>query len=257
MPREELNTTRRLAIATLLENEVGREITSWSVELGDADLALIRYTQYIDEDGTAPDADALDSAVVEMVRGWAPAVEAELITRAGAPRATRLAITYIGAFPDSYRSRTAPEEGAADILRLCALDDDFERDVRISKVDGNSDRQLRLKAYQKSGLIPLSEAVPVLENFGFRVLEELPTELAGRIGFIHDFYVEVGPEADLDSILARAPQFERAIANVLCGVAEDDEFNQLVLYAGLDTKPVVWLRAWFRYLRQTGSSFGL
>ena len=30
-----------------------------------------------------------------------------------------------------------------------------------------------------------------------------------------------------------------------------------MLFAGLDTKPVVWLRAWFRYLRQTGSSFGL
>ena len=79
LPREELSTTRRLAIARLLENEVGREITSWSVELGDADLALIRYTQYIDEDAPQPDAETLDAAVVEMVRGWAPAVEAELI----------------------------------------------------------------------------------------------------------------------------------------------------------------------------------
>ena len=53
-----------------------------------------------------------------MVRGWAPAVEAELIDAAGAPRATRLALTYIDAFSDGYRARTAPEEGAADILRL-------------------------------------------------------------------------------------------------------------------------------------------
>ena len=85
LPREELSTTRRLAIARLLENEVGREITSWSVELGDADLALIRYTQYIDEEAPPRDAAALDAAVVEMVRGWAPAVEAELIAEAGAP----------------------------------------------------------------------------------------------------------------------------------------------------------------------------
>src|SRR5689334_9273208 len=111
LPREELSTARRLAIAMLLENEVSREITSWSVELGDGDLALIRYTQYIDEDAPPPDADALDAAVVEMVRGWAPAVEAELIAVAGAARATRLALTYIGTFPDSYRSRAAPEEG--------------------------------------------------------------------------------------------------------------------------------------------------
>jgi glutamate dehydrogenase len=257
LPREELSTSRRLAIARLLENEVGREITSWSVELGDADLALIRYTQYIDEKAPPPDAELLDAAVVEMVRGWSPAVEAELIARAGAARATRLAITYVGAFPDSYRSRCAPEESAADILRLAALSGDRDRDVRISRIPSDGARQLRLKMYRSSGLIPLSEAVPVLENFGFRVLEELPTELSEGIGYIHDFHVEVGEEADLDSILGRAHEIERAIANVLCGLAEDDEFNQLVLYAKLDTQPVVWLRSWFRYLRQTGSSFGL
>jgi len=257
LPREELSTTRRLAIARLLENEVGREITSWSVELGDADLALIRYTQYIDEEAPPRDAAALDAAVVEMVRGWAPAVEAELIAEAGAARATRLALTYLGAFPDSYRSRSAPEESAADILRLCELSDDGGRDVRISRNAGDAARQLRLKMYRKGGLIPLSEAVPVLENFGFRVLEEIPTELSGGIGYIHDFHVELAPEGDVDSIVARTAEIERAIANVLSGAAEDDEFNQLVLYAGLDTQAVVWLRAWFRYLRQTGSSFGL
>jgi glutamate dehydrogenase len=257
LPREELTTARRTAIAMLLENEVGREITSWSVELGDGDLALIRYTQYIDEGGADPDEAELDAAVVEMVRGWAPAVEADLIEAAGAPRATRLALTYINAFPDGYRARTAPEEGAADILRLFNLADDSARDVRISRVDTDPPGQLRLKMYRKGGLIALSEAVPVLENFGFRVLEEMPTALSGGSGHIHDFRVELGGEADLEAILQRTSQVEAAIANVLCGASEDDEFNQLVLYAGLEMQAVVWLRAWFRYLRQTGSSFGL
>jgi glutamate dehydrogenase len=257
LPREELTTARRTAIAMLLENEVGREITSWSVELGDGDLALIRYTQYIDEKAPLPDSDALDAAVVEMVRGWSPAVEAELIEKAGAPRATRLALTYIDTFPDGYRARTAPEEGAADILRLCNLETDLDRDVRISRHDTDALRQLRLKMYRVGGLIPLSDAVPVLENFGFRVLDEMPTALAGGNGHIHDFRVEIGAEADIDAILQRIPAIERSIANVLRGASEDDEFNQLVLYAGLETRAVVWLRAWFRYLRQTGSSFGL
>jgi len=89
------------------------------------------------------------------------------------------------------------------------------------------------------------------------VLEEFPTALSSGNGYIHDFRVEVGPEADIDAILARRTEIESTIASVLCGSAEDDEFNQLVLYVGLDMQPVVWLRAWFRYLRQTGSSFGL
>jgi len=257
LPREELTTSRRTAIALLLQNEVGREITSWSVELGDGDLALIRYTQYIDEDAPDPDSESLDAAVVEMVRGWAPAVEAELIAAAGVPRATRLALTYLHTFPDGYRARTAPEEGSADILRLCDLTDDNARDVRITRLDTDPTRQLRLKMYRRGGLIALSEAVPVLENFGFRVLEEMPTSLLGGAGYIHDFRVEIGGEADLDRIFDRTGQIEGAIANVLRGLAEDDEFNQLVLYVGLEMQAVVWLRAWFRYLRQTGSSFGL
>jgi len=257
LPREELTTARRTAIAMLLESEVGREVTSWSVELGDGDLALIRYTQYIDEHAPQPDAASLDAAVVEMVRGWAPAVEGELIEAAGATRATRLALTYINSFPDGYRGRTTPTDGAADILRLCALASDADRDVRITRVEFDEPGQLRLKTYRRGGLIPLSEAVPVLENFGFRVLEEMPTALTGGQGYIHDFLVEVSDEAAMSALLNRTGAIERAIANVLCGYAENDEFNQLVLYAGLDTEAVVWLRAWFRYLRQTGSSFGL
>jgi glutamate dehydrogenase len=258
LPREELTTSRRTAIAMLLENEVGREVTSWSVELGDGDLALIRYTQYIDADAPLPDADALDSAVVEMVRGWAPAVEAELIAAAGSPRATRLAFTYLPAFSEGYRSRTAPEDAAADILRLSALRDDADRGIRISRSELDPPGQLRLKTYRRGGLIPLSEVVPVLENFGFRVLEEIPTSLGGgALGYIHDFRVEIAGEADFKALFERIAEIERAIAGVLCGSAENDEFNQLVLYAGLDTQPVVWLRAWFRYLRQTGVAFGL
>ena len=257
LPREELTTARRTAIAFLLEHEVGREITSWSVELGDGDLALIRYTQYIDEDAPSPDSAGLDAAVVEMVRGWSPAVEAELIAAAGAARATRLALTYINSFPDGYRARTAPEEGAADILRLSDLADEDDRDVRLTRVDIDAPGHFRLKTYRRGALIPLSDVVPVLENFGFRVLEEFPTALSSGNGYIHDFRVEVAAGTDEGAILARTADIEDAIARVLRGTAEDDEFNQLVLYAELDMRSVVWLRAWFRYLRQTGSSFGL
>src|SRR5207237_1529597 len=83
LPREDLTTARRTAIEVLLEMEVGREVTSWSVELGDSDLALIRYTQYIDEDAPSADAEALDAAVVDMDRGWGPEVVAVLLQAAG------------------------------------------------------------------------------------------------------------------------------------------------------------------------------
>ena len=256
LPREELTTSRRIAIARLLELEVGAEVTSWSVELGDGDLALIRYTQYVAANKKLPNLEDLDAALVEMVKGWAPAVEAELINIAGAPGGTRLALAYNNSFTEGYRARTSPDEAALDILRLSELTEESSRAVRLNRVPSDPPGSLRLKTYGR-GVVPLSEAVPVLENFGFRVLEEFPTAVGGgTLGYIHDFRVEL-PADDIDDIMARTTQIECAIAGVLNGAAENDEFNQLVLFAGLGTRPVVWLRAWFRYLRQTGSAFGL
>lgn len=258
LPKEDLNTQRREAIGAMMETVVGRKITSWSSETGEGDLALIRYTQYIDNDAPTPDSRVLDERLNEMVRGWAPAVEETLIERVGAPRATRLTLTYADEFSDSYRTRTRPEEGAEDIMRLASLSDSDDRGVRLFRRPTDEAGQLHIKTYRRGGLIPLSDAVPVLENFGFRVLEEMPSQVGpnGTIGYIHDFRLEL-PDADIDAILARAPQIEATLSSVFSREAENDEFNQLVLFAGLDTQPVVWLRAWFRYLRQTGSSFGL
>ena len=258
LPRDELNTDRRVDIGEMLEEAAGRPVTSWSVELGEGDLALIRYTLDIEADDPTPDAKLLDRKLDAMVRGWEPSVEEALIDLVGAGRATRLALSFAGEFPDTYCSQTSPGQAALDILRLQDLDHTGERDARFYRETVDGTDRLRLKIYRRGGLIPLSDAVPVLENFGFRVLEEIPTELDGESkAHIHDCLLELPADVDIESVLSKAGPIERAIADVLGGQSENDAFNQLVLFAGLETRAVVWLRAWFRYLRQTGVAFGL
>ena len=257
LPRDELNTERRMAIAELLEEATGRPVTSWSVELGEGDLALIRYTLDIEANDPTPDLRELNRKLDAMVRGWEPSVEEALIERVGAGRATRLTLAYAGRFPDFYRNRTSPFEAAQDILRLQRLSDASGREARFFRHPDDTDRQLRLKIYRQ-GLIPLSEVVPVLENFGFRVLAEFPIELEGETKVhIHACLIELSDHGSVDDVMARAEIIEQAIADVLRGKGENDAFNQLVLYAGLDPRPVVWLRAWFRYMRQTGVAFSI
>jgi glutamate dehydrogenase len=50
------------------------------VELGDGELALIRYTISIDAARDVPDVDALNARLDAMVRGWEPSVEEALGT---------------------------------------------------------------------------------------------------------------------------------------------------------------------------------
>jgi glutamate dehydrogenase len=112
LPRDELTTRRRVAIGRMIEGESGGHLTNWSVELGDGDLALIRYTLDIEASAPLPDSDALDRQLDDMVRGWEPSVEEALGAIVGTARATRLALSYMDDFPESYRARTDPAEAA-------------------------------------------------------------------------------------------------------------------------------------------------
>ena len=257
MPRDEMSTKRRVSIAERLEEATGAMMSSWSIELGDGDLAFIRYTLDIGEAPIEVDAEALDAEIEQMVRGWSPAVEAELGERLPSARAARLTIAYANAFPNGYRSAYGAEEAAKDILRLRGLTD-RQRGVRLYRLDGDSGSELRLKLYRRGSSMPLSDTVPVLENFGFRVLEEIPTPLdGGRLGYIHDFLLEIDDVTDLGALVEQAGIKEGALSAVLEGRAENDEFNQLIVSVGLNPRDVTLLRAWFRYLRQTGLSYGL
>ncbi len=258
LPRDELTTRRRIEIGMMIEQACRGRPSNWSVELGDGDLALVRYTYYVDAAAPLPDVEALDRRLDAMVRGWEPSVEEALGARVGGARATRLALTYLEDFPESYRTRTAPEDAAEDVLRISELEGSGARDARLYRKPGDAANALRVKTYRLAGVIPLSEAVPVFENFGFRVLEELPTALdAGALGYIHDFTLEMPGEGNGEEVLKRARLVERAIAAVLEGRAENDPFNQLLVAVGLQPRDVVLFRAWFRYLRQTGLSYSM
>ena len=258
LPRDELTTRRRLAISRMIEQAASATLAIWSVELGDGDLALIRYTLKVEPSTGLPDVAELNERLRDMVQGWEPAVEEALGDLVGTARATRLALSYMDDFPEGYRARTEAQEAALDVLRICELDSAHSRDARIYRHPADEPNALRLKTYRLAEVIPLSEAVPVFENFGFRVLEEQPTPLdSGQLGFIHDFTLELRGDTDVADILKRSKTIERTIAAVLEGRAENDAFNQLLVGAALAPRDVVLFRAWFRYLRQTGLSYSL
>jgi glutamate dehydrogenase len=258
LPREELTTQRRVAVSEMIGEVVGSAAVNWSLDLDEGDLALLRLTFVGAGSGPVPDAEALDARLETMLRGWVPAVEANLAASEGASRGARLAITYANAFPIGYRNRTDADEAARDIVRMAALSGPEARDARISRRADEIPSALHLKTYRIGGMIPLSDAVPVLENFGFRVLGETATALdEGRAGHIHDFLLDVGSGEIAGRIAQDAHVAEAAIAAVLEGRAENDEFNTLIVAVGLPPRAVVLLRAWFRYLRQTGLAYGL
>ncbi len=258
LPRDELSTARRRMIGDLLGRAANAPLSGWAMELGDGALALIRFTFDLTPGAQLPDADALDRQIAAMLRGWPNAVETALAELVPASRATRLALNYATAFPISYRERYDAREAALDIVRIAGLSGPDARGARLYRAAVDDGPRLRLKLYRADGLMPLSTAVPVLENFGFAVLKEVPTRLTDDVaGHIHEFLLGVESGEAADALLERAPLAEAALADVLAGRTENDALNQLIVAAGLDPRAVLLFRAWFRYMRQAGLAYGL
>ncbi|WP_174284775.1 NAD-glutamate dehydrogenase domain-containing protein [Sphingomonas bacterium] len=252
LPRDEVTTSRRVAIGEMLAAAANGIVVNWSIALEDGGVALTRYTIDVRAGGRMPDPAPLDRRLEQMVRGWVPNAEAALAEQVGPARAARLALRWAATFPQSYRNATTIDEAAADIQRIAALADDQDRSVRLYPAQAGPEQ--RLKIYRLGGALALSDAVPVLENFGFRVIGELPTRLADETAaHVHEFAVEVGGGAFADDPAV----LENAIAAVLRGTAENDAFNGLIVEAGLAPASVILLRAWFRYLRQAGLTYGM
>jgi glutamate dehydrogenase len=257
LPRDELTTARRVAIGDMLAGAASARLLSWSIELGDGEVALLRYTLDVREGGIIPATAPLNQRIEAMVRGWQPAVEASLAAIGDRGQAARLALRYAGAFPMGYRSGAGADEAALDIVGLHALGNETSRNVRFYRNVDDAPAQLRMKLYSL-GAVALSDAVPALENFGFRVIEELSTPVGGgTLGHIQKFVLEAPVGSNAATIVAAPGTIQRAIARVLEGVAEDDRFNQLVVELGFDRGEVTLFRAFFRYLRQTGLAYGL
>ncbi len=261
LPRDMLSTSVRLQVQDMLEKQTGATTLDWSLMVEGGNLALLRYVMDFRGKQSHVDVEAVDHALGEMLRGWQDAVEDALATNEEPSRAAALAVRYAESFPAFYRNAYSPAEAAMDIARLrqlAAHADEVERgrDVRLYHSPADEDDSLRLKVYQHHGSLPLSDAVPALENFGFRVLSEIPSPLQGEdAGTIHDFTLGLPTGVMHDELLARSGDIEVAISSVLNARAEDDVFNRLVVVSGLLAKEADWLRAFYRYLRQANIAF--
>ncbi|MFZ4690211.1 MAG: NAD-glutamate dehydrogenase [Polymorphobacter sp.] len=262
VPRDSYTSGVRENVGRMLVDATGGKLSRFEVELRSEGLARVHYVITMPPGAAARFGDSdeadLDRRLRQLVRGWEEDLESALVAVAGPVRAARLTLSHGRALSASYRAQHSAAEAAADLVALGQLHDDAGRSVRLMRKEGDAPNQLRLKIYRLGKIIPLSEAVPVLENFGLKVIEEFPFDLAGgKLGWIHDFLLEVGDPAVLDDWDALKARVEPALTCVLIGAQENDGFNALIIACELGAEAAGWLRAYFRYMRQTGVTYGL
>ncbi|HLJ63708.1 MAG TPA: NAD-glutamate dehydrogenase domain-containing protein, partial [Stellaceae bacterium] len=191
----------------------------------------------------AVDNAALEHRLIEATRRWADHLEEAMIATCGEEAGLALFHRYGKAFPPAYRDTVEP---------LAAVDDI----ACLEKVRGQAaiaaSFYLRgepgLKLYRTDAPAALSDVVPILENFGFRVITEVPHAIETEPTlWIQDFGLSAPRASDLMAARAR---LEEAFARIWAGEMENDGLNRLILTSTLDGRQVTVFRLYTHYLRQ-------
>ena len=161
---------------------------------------------------------------------------------------------YRNALTEGYREATSARDAVADIRVLEGLTAERPLGVSFYHRTGTDRPCVGLKIASQQRPIPLSERVPVLENMGFRVVDEQTYEVeSGTVGkadaWLHDMMLERNDGAEVD-LNAMKSLLEAAFLMVMRGIAENDGYNALVLAAQMGWRDVSLVRTVSRFLRQ-------
>ena len=251
LPKDRFNTEIRTRIEDMLMRALNGDRIDKTLKIGDSPLAQLHLL--IRHDGSLPaayDLDALESELAAIIRNWKDEFRDALIHGFGEERGISLAGRYLPALPQSYVETVSPDQSVEDIRQVELLTSDGGLTLNLYQKED----RLRFKLFSLDKEIALSDALPMLENLGMKVLTENPyiLSLEERKVIIQDFAIESGVVVAVEHIKA---DFEQAFAAVWQGQCENDGFNRLVTLAGLGWRQVAVLRAYCKYLLQIGVPF--
>jgi len=266
VPRDRFNTDMRLRIEAMLKRALHADQIDATVQVGESPLAQLHLIVRPRSGETVEaDAAALEAELATIVRNWQDDLRERLVAGHGEELGLQLANRYGRALPAGYIEEVSAETAASDVEHIAALTGPDDLRLSLQRSRRQNEGGLRFKLYRHNDDIPLSDALPMMENMGLRVISEHPYRIevadpqTGRqqVAYIQDFEVETARAAtgdvfDIDAIDA---SFEEAFVQLWRGEAENDGFNKLVIAAGLTWRQVAMLRGYSKYLQQVGVPF--
>ena len=259
VPRDRYTTDVRLRIEKLILTRFGGTHVETQVQIADTSHARLHVVvRLAANNGAAPDFKVLEHDIARAAMTWNDRLREALLASHEPTAALELAQRYKKGFPLAYQDEVDPVDSLNDIADLESLRASPDAlHLSLHRPPGAPLNRAHLRLVKLGDPIPISDLLPMMENFGLRVLAERPYSLrdvAGGPACVQDFEFESrsGAGLDIDAVEAR---FSDGFLAAWRGEVENDGFNRLLLGAGLNAREIVILRSYCRYLLQTGLPF--
>ena len=255
VPRERYDSAVRVKIGEYLARAFIGRVSAYYPFFPEGPLVRVHFI--IGRSGGAtPDIDrnTLETEVANIVRSWTDGLMAALLLANAPAKAHGLFERYRDAFSEGFHEAYTPAIAAGDIRVIEGLSEGRPLNVDFHHRLEEEQKSVGLKVWSYARPLPLSERVPVLENMGFRVVDERtyliqPAGEGGHEIWFHDMLLERHDGGAIDLTDAKG-RLEAAFLMVMRGGAENDGYNALTLAGGLAWRDVALIRTLSRYLRQ-------
>ncbi len=258
MPRGRFNADVRREIQAFLADKLDAEHVDYQLAMGE-DEAQVRFHFFFTTDKSQDDLHMaeLEGEVADLTRTWSDHLLERLMTQKGETAGRRLAERYADAFDERYKADTTSTAATRDIENLETLGDapylvDILNPVHGYEGRDNSGAATQLKIYHQERTLVLSDVLPILENLGFKVLEQISyytRTSAKEVRGIDIFRVQDRAGETID-VREHGERIKEALLALLTRTTESDALNRLVLYGSLSVRQVALLRTLQMYYAQ-------
>ncbi len=258
--RERYNTKLRRDTQDILRNAIGSDgEVEFTTYFSESPLARTHYIVRANNQNVEINVKEIENNLIEAAKTWDDRLATALTKTFGGAKGKELAARYNKSFPRSYKEAVLPSTATVDVTYLEKLTDDNKLEMLFYRSQEAVDKNaVRLSLFHKDEPIHLSDVLPILENFGLRVIGETPYAVDTETGehWIMDFTMTLtnGDNADFEKT---QQLFQQAFAAVWDNQLENDGFNRLILGAKLSGRQASIIRAYAKYMRQIGVTFSL
>lgn len=252
IPREKFNSMLRMKIQDILLKFYKADDVDFDVYFSESILTRIHYT--VNNPKVIPSKNKhkkLEKIVVQTARLWTDDFYDLLINQRGEEAANKAYSSYD--FPENYKIDFHPSIALNDVDIIDTIP---TNKIGIHFYQTYNDKTFNLKVYSPDKPITLSAVIPIIENMGLKVISEVPYTISkeGKSVWLNHFVLIEFIDSNIDVHKVK-DKFEQAFLAVWYKKVENDGFNKLVLYSGLNWREVVVLRALARYLKQIKFSY--
>ncbi len=245
MAREHLSSEINRAIKEYLVTKLHSNLTSYDFNDICSDFCyLYNILEY--KNIKELDTGSIEQELCKIVTSWRNDLRIKLNDYFGSIDGSKLFAEFYNVFPKEYQHKFSALQAAHDLIHI---QNTTNKQVPIFKIK-QEEQGYQLKIFNSKNKLVLSQVLPILENLGFRVIEEQSFILKKIEVWIHKFSLELSISSHVD-----LENTQDILAKIFFAQEPSDRLCQLVTYSNLTSHQLSILRALTCYLHQTGFQY--